>query len=157
MQTLHCSATFVSLPNNFKVLIFVVGKKSTNMLACEQTHFATDSQIDVKISRKWWILMLHQNCSFWLKNLQNAWIHSLNWFTSYSHSTFSVFDECVLRIWPRKNAACVYYATPKFWHKIRDSEKTVDFLLNRPRLPLGKSLLQLWSVLKIVYNAYWWP
>ena len=143
MQTFYCLATFVRMPNNFKVLIFVVGKKSTNMLACEQTHFATDSQIDVENCRKWWILMLHQNCSFWLKNLQNAWIHSLNWFTSYSHSTFSVFDECVLRIWPGKNAARVYSATPKFWHKIRDSEKSVEYLLNRPRLDLTKSFLQL--------------
>ena len=133
MQTFHCLATFVRMPNIFKVLIFVVGKKSTNMLACEQTHSATDSQIDVKNFRKWWILLLHQNCSFWLKNLQNAWIHSLNWFTSYSHSVFSVLDECVLRIWPRKNAICFYYATPKFWHKIQDSQKCVDILLNRSR------------------------
>ena len=36
-----------------KVLIFVVGKSpQIYMLACEQTHFATDSQIDVKSSRK---------------------------------------------------------------------------------------------------------
>ena len=103
--------------------------------------------------------MMHLDASpellIFVKNIQNAWIHSLNWFTSYSHSTFSVFDECVLRIWPGKNAARVYSATPKFWHKIRDSEKSVEYLLNRPRLPPTKSFLQLWDVLKLVYTHSW--
>ena len=32
-----------------------------------------------------------------------------------------------------KNAGRNYYATPKFWHKIQDSQKCVDFLLHRSR------------------------
>ena len=36
----------------FQSVDICCGKKSTNMLACEQTHSATDSKIDVKNSRK---------------------------------------------------------------------------------------------------------
>ena len=43
----------------------------------------------------------------------------------------------------KKNAGSNIYVTPKFWHKIQDSEKSVEYLLNRPRVLLRKSFLQL--------------
>ena len=57
----------------------------------------------------------------------------------------------------KKNAGWDFYATPKFWHKIQDLQKSVEYLLNRPRLPLTKSFLQLRDVLKLVYNTHSWP
>ena len=134
-----------------------VGKKSTKVLASQNPQFATASGIDVKNWGKWWILMLHENAQFLFQNFQNAWIDSFNWFTFRSLLAFLVFNECVLRIWPRKNAAPVIYATPKFWHKIKDLQKSVEYLLNRPRLDLTKSFLQVWDVLKVGYNAHSWP
>ena len=143
---------------SFKVLIIMhVRKKSTKVLASQNPQFATASGIDVKNWGKWWILMLHENAQFLFQNFQNAWIGSFNWFTFCSLLPFLVFDECVLRIWPRKNAAPNYYATPKFWHKIQDLQKSVEYLLNRPRLDLTKSFLQLWDVLKLVYYTHSWP
>ena len=142
----------------FKVLIInACGEKSTNLLASQKLQFATDSENDVKNVGKWWTLMLHENAQFLFQNLQNAWIDSFNWFAFWSLPAFWVFNECVLRIWPRKNAARDIYATPKFWHKIQDSQKSVEYLLNRPRVLLTKTFLQLWDVLKLVYNAHSWP
>ena len=43
----------------------------------------------------------------------------------------------------KKNAGSIFSATPKFWHKIQDLQKSVEYLLNRPRLHLTKSFLQL--------------
>ena len=57
------------------------GKKSPQSVAYSQTQFATLSQNDVKNVTKWWILMLRENAEFWFKKVQNAWIHSPNWFT----------------------------------------------------------------------------
>ena len=43
----------------------------------------------------------------------------------------------------KKNSGSIIYATPKFWHKIQDSQKSVEHLLNRSRVALGKSFFQL--------------
>ena len=56
-------------------------EKSPQSVAYSQTQFATLSQNDVKNVTKWWILMLRENAEFWFKKVQNAWIHSSNWFT----------------------------------------------------------------------------
>ena len=156
---MHPNLFNVTLPENVSKCwsLMHVGEKSTKVLASQKPQFATDSQIDVKNWEKWWTLMLHENAHFLFQNFQNAWIDFFNWFTCWSLSAFWVFDECVLRIWPRKNAARFIYATPKFWHKIQDSQKSVEYLLNRPRLDLTKSFLQLWDVLKVVYSAHSWP
>ena len=42
-----------------------------------------------------------------------------------------------------KKCCMLFYATPKFWHKIQDSQKSVEHLLNRSRVALGKSFFQL--------------
>ena len=94
------------------------------------------------------------NAEFWFTNFENAWIHSLKRSTFKSQSAFLVSEKCVLRIWLWKNAGRGVYATPKFWHKIRDSKKTVDYLLNRSRVVLGKSFLRLSDVLTVVYTTY---
>ena len=134
----------------------MVGKKSTKKLGSERTHFATDSQNDVQNSWIWWMLTLCENAEFRFKNFQNAWIDSLKRLTFKSQSAFLVSEKCVLRIWLWKNAGRGVYATPKFWHKIQDSKKTVDYLLNRSRVVLGKSFLQLSGVLTVVYTTYPW-
>ena len=117
---------------------------SYNMLSFYPTFFfATISQIDVKNEEIWWIFMHRENAEFWFTKFQNAWIHSLKRSTFKSWSAFLVSEKCVLRIWLWKNAGRGVYATPKFWHKIQDSKKTVDYLLNRSRRRLKKSFLRL--------------
>ena len=79
-----------------------------------------------------------------LSQKPSEWLHLLfKWFTFWLPSAFTVFDECVLRIWTRKNSGPSVYRPPKFWHKNQDSEKSVDFLLNRSRRRLKKSFLRL--------------
>ena len=155
----HPNLSYVILPENVSKCwsLVHVGKRSTKVLASQKPEFATDSEIDVKNWGKWWTLMLHENAQFLLETFQSARIDSFNWFTFWSLSAFWVLDECVLRIWPRENAAPNFDATPKFWHKIQDSQKSIEYLLNHPRLPLTKSFLQLWDEFKVVYNAHSWP
>ena len=43
----------------------------------------------------------------------------------------------------KKNSGRGVYRTPKFGHKIQDSQKSVDFLLNRSRGRLGKTFYHL--------------
>ena len=75
-----------------------------------------------------------------------------------SHSHHLWFSKMHCRnLTRKKNAGWDFYATPKFWHKIQDLQKSVEYLLNRPRLPLTKSFLQLRDVLKLVYNTHSWP
>ena len=106
---------------------------------------------------KWWILLLRENAEFWFKDVQNAWIHFWNRFTFKSHSSFLVFENALSESDPKKNAGWDIYTTPKFWHKIQDLQKSVEYLLNRPRLALTKIFLQLWDVLRLVYNTQSWP
>ena len=122
-----------------------------------QRFFATISQIDVKNLEIWWIFMHRENAEFWFTKFQNVWIHSLKRSTFKSRLAFLVSEKRVLRIWLWKNAGRGVYATPKFWHKIQDLQKSVEYLLNRPRLALTKTFLQLWDVLKLVYNTHSWP
>ena len=105
--------------------------------------FATISQIDVKNGEIWWNFMHRENAEFWFTKFQNVWIHSLKRSTFKSRLAFLVSQKRVLRIWLWKNAGRGVYATPKFWHKIQDSKKTVDYLLNRSRRRLKKSFLRL--------------
>ena len=56
-------------------------KKSTKIGHIHKTQVSTLFSNDVEIWRKWWMLVLCENAAFRLKRLQNAWIHSLNWFT----------------------------------------------------------------------------
>ena len=81
-----------------KLLHTIVGKKSTKKLGSERTHFATDSQYDVQNSWIWWMLTLCENAESWIKIFQNAWIHSLNRFTSQSHSAFRVSRKFFVQI-----------------------------------------------------------
>ena len=116
--------------------------------------FATFSQIDVENREILCIFMHRENAEFWFTKFQKARIHSLKRSTFKSQSAFLVSEKCVLRIWLWKNAGRGVYATSKFWHKIQDSKKTVDYLLNRSRVVLGKSFLQLSGVLTVVYTTY---
>ena len=63
-----------------------------------QSHFATEWQHDVQNSKIWCMLKLCENAQFLFKNLQNGWIHSLNWFTFQRHSAFRVSKKCFVQI-----------------------------------------------------------
>ena len=83
-----------------------------------QSHFATEYQHDVQNSRIWCMLKLCENAEIWFKNLQNAWIHSLNWFTSHRHSAFCVSQKCFVQnpVWWIHLTTTLWH--PKIWPKI---------------------------------------
>ena len=81
-----------------KLLHTIVGKKSTKNWDLSELTLQQISQYDVQNSWIWWMLTLCENAEFWFKNFQNVWIHSLNRFTSQSHSAFRVSQKCFVQI-----------------------------------------------------------
>ena len=114
------------------------GKKSPQNICISQTR---SCNISLEWCEKWWILSRHEINALFFKKNQNAWFYFSKWFTFKWQSAFWVLNKCVLRIWLGKNAGPSVYRASKFWHKIQDSEKCVDFLLNRSRGRLEKSFL----------------
>ena len=114
------------------------GKKSPQNIGISQTRSCNNS---LEWCQKWWMLSRHEISAFFFKKNQNAWFYFSKWFTFKWQSAFWVLNKCVLRIWLGKNAWPSVYRPSKFWHKIQDSERCVDFLLNRSRVVLGKSFL----------------
>ena len=84
---------------------------SYNTCGFFQSHFATEYQHDVQNSRIWCMLELCEIAEFWFKNVQNAWIHSLNWFTSQRHSAFCVSQKCFVQ-----NPVWWIHLTTTSWH-----------------------------------------
>ena len=76
-----------------------------------QSHFATEYQHDVQNSRIWCMLELCENAEFWFKNVQNTWIHSLNWFTFQRHSAFCVSQKSFVQ-----NPVWWIHLTTTLWH-----------------------------------------
>ena len=129
-------------------------KKSTKVLAYHKPQVATFLTNDVENDGYCCFAKMVNFGSKTFKMLEFAFAIDLLLSHSY-HLWFSKM-HCQ-NLTRKKNAGRNFYATPKFWHKIQDLQKSVEYLLNRPRLPLTKSFLQLWDVLKVVYNAHSWP
>ena len=138
----------------FKMLIICVGKKSTKVLAYHKPQVATFLCNDVENDGSCCFAKMLNFGSKTFKMLEFTFGIDL----LLSHIRHFWFSKMHCQnLTRKKNAGWVFYATPKFWHKIQDLQKSVEYLLNRPRLDLTKSFLQLWDVLKLVYNTHSWP
>ena len=138
----------------FKMLIINVEKKSTKILAYHKPQVATFLCIDVENDGYCCFAKMLNFGSKTFKMLEFTFGIDL----LLSHIRHFWFSKMHCQnLTRKKNAGWDFYATPKFWHKIQDLQKSVEYLLNRPRLHLTKSFLQLWDVLKLVYNTHSWP
>ena len=59
----------------------------------------------------------------------------------FSKNAFSELDL-------KQFSACAVYRTPKFWHKIQDSKKSVDMMLTKFKLGVGESFLHVLTTLE---------
>ena len=146
--------TFEAKRKRFNMLIINGKKKSTKVLAYHKPQVATFLCNDVENDGYCCFTKMLNFGSKTFKMLEFTF--GIDLLLSHIRHFWFLKMHCQ-NLTPPKNAGWDIYATPKFWHKIQDLQKSVEYLLNRPRLPLTKSFLQLWDVLKLVYNTHSWP